>query len=79
MFIFGIIVGFLVSFIIFGVSFFLLNIILKRYGSVITERVISQVANLAEKTILKSSIIYPENTKEIFEKEDSHLEDLLKN
>jgi len=78
MFLLGFILGFMLCFVFFLVSFLTIREIIYKWGKVLRNRVESELNNWEDRTIDKTQIIYPDNSVEIFNKEESKIDDLLK-
>lgn len=70
--------GFVLCLIFFTVSYWVLRELIFKYGKFITRKLENEINLFDEATKEGTEIIYPDNSKEIFDKEDSQIEDLLK-
>lgn len=70
--------GFALCFIFFIVSYLVLRELIFKYGKFITRKLENEINLFDEATKDGTEIIYPDETREIFDKEDSQIEDLLK-
>lgn len=71
-------VGFFTGFSLFFLLFFIVRELIFRHGKFIVRRLEKEINVMYDKTQEGTEIIYPNNSKEIFEKEESKIEDLLK-
>jgi len=70
--------GFALCLIFFTVSYLVLRELIFKYGKFITRKLENEINLFDEATKEGTEIVYPDNSKEIFDKEDSQIEDLLK-
>ena len=76
MFYLGFFLGFFACFIFFLTSYVILKAIISKFGIQIREKTENNISKMGENTI-STQIIYPDNSKEIFNKENTKIEDLL--
>lgn len=69
--------GFLTCFIFFIVAYITIREIIFKYGKTFVKKIEAEIVRLEDST-KDTEIIYPNYTQEIFNKENSNLEDLLK-
>jgi len=78
-FLLGFFIGFIFCSFLAITAFIVIKEIMFKYGIPIKHYAERALDNLEEKTKDGTTIVFPETTREIFNKEDSNLSDLLKN
>ncbi len=70
--------GFALSTIIFITAYFIVRELIFKYGKFITRKIENEVNLLDELTKRGAEIVFPDYSEDIFKKEDSNIQDLLK-
>lgn len=70
--------GFMLCFVFFFVSYVVLKKIIFKYGKEIKRKIEKEIYNLEQPCIDGAEILFPDETVEVFKKQDSKLDDLLK-
>ena len=68
--------GFIAGIVWVFIGILIIREVIFRFGKQISSKIENDIARMHDATI-QTTIIYPDTTKEIFNKEESNLEDLL--